>query len=231
MEDKEYLLPSLYQRRLQKERTMKEDDILSRMRWDLPVLSSNYKCSVSLDLPLANCIPTDICSKVCYAAQGRQYYRKSVVKALAINRLINLDPEHVARKMVDEATGRRIRIAGSGELLLSQVSLLSYVERLGGSWYGITRRIDTHRELPSLMFSIDATTPAQVVQYVQREVPAKRRTYLRRPEDPPSPLEVAVTFPVHGSFTNYANRVPLHETDCPADRKKIRGCWSCGRCF
>lgn len=58
-----------------------------------------------------------------------------------------------------------------------------------------------------------------------------RRTYLRRPQDPPSAIEVAVTFPVHGHLTNYVNKVPIHETDCPVDRKEMEGCWSCKRCY
>ena len=127
---------NLYHRRIAKESEIREDEIKARMRWDMPVLSSNPKCSVSLDLPLSNCQPTSACAQVCYAAQGRQQFRKSVAKALAIDRLIEFDSEHVARKMVDEAAGRSIRIAGSGEILPSHASLLSYVERFSGNWWG-----------------------------------------------------------------------------------------------
>lgn len=108
MEDTQKPHQILYNRRYNKESDITEDEINARMRWDMPVLSTNGKCSISLDLPLLNCLPTSICAQVCYAAKGRQYYRKSVVKALAINRLIELDSEHVARKMVDEAAGRNI---------------------------------------------------------------------------------------------------------------------------
>ena len=231
MEDTQGSSHNLYSRRYNKESDITEDEIKARMRWDLPVLSSNRKCSISLDLPLLNCLPTSICAQVCYAAQGRQYYRKSVIKALAIDRLIKLDSEHVARKMIDESAGRNIRIAGSGEILPRHAALLSYIERFGGSWWGMTRRVDTHQALPSLMFSIDMTTPESILKYVKTQVPVSRRTYLRRPQDPPSALEVAVTFPVHGPQTNYESRVPKHETDCPVDRKEIEGCWSCKRCY
>ncbi len=222
---------NLYVQRVSKELAITEDEIKARMRWDMPVLSSNPKCSISLDLPLLNCHPTSVCTQVCYAAQGRQFYRKSITKALAIARLITLDPEHVARKMVDESAGRNIRIAGSGEILPSHAELLSYVEQLGGSWWGMTRRIDTHRSLPSLMFSLDVTTPSFVQRYVREHVPIDRRTYLRRLQDPPSSIEVAVTFPVHGQLTNYADKVPRHVTDCPVDRKEREGCWRCQRCY
>ena len=207
MEDTQKPQQNLYNRRFNKESAVTEDEIKARMRWDMPVLSSNPKCSVSLDLPLLNCQPTSLCAQVCYAAQGRQYYRKSVVKALAVDRLIELDSEHVARKMVDESAGRNIRIAGSGEILPSHAPLLSYVERFGGNWWGMTRRVDTHQALPTLMFSIDATTPAPIMQYVAEKVT------------------------VHGQLTNYTSKVPLHETDCPVDRKEMEGCWSCKRCY
>lgn len=161
----------------------------------------------------------------------KKFFSKSITKALAIDRLIELDSEHVARKMVDEAAGRNIRIAGSGEILPRHAPLLSYVEQFDGSWWGMTRRVDTHQTLPSLMFSTDATTPSKTLQYVREQVPVNRRTYLRRPQDGPSPLEVAVTFPVHGQLTNYTNRVPRHVTDCPVDRKEVEGCWSCKRCY
>lgn len=222
---------NLYQQRLNKEFAIEEGEIAARMRWDLPILSTNTKCSVSLDLPLANCQPTSVCSEVCYAAQGRQCYRRSIVKSIAVNRLIDLDPEHVARKMVDEAAGRTIRLAGSGEILPKHKTLVSCVTRFGSDWWGITRRVDTHCAMPSLMFSLDASTPEDVQQYVREEVPVTRRTYLRRPQDPPCSLHVAVTFPVHGPRTNYAENVPRHPTDCQVDRNELNGCWSCKRCY
>lgn len=222
---------NLYQRRVEKEGAITEDEISDRAKWHLPILSNNYKCSVSLDLPLKNCVPTKICQQVCYAAQGRQFYRKSVVKSLAVDRLILDDPEHVARKMIDESAGRIIRIAGSGELLPKQTELMTYLEQLGGQWWGFTRRPDTHRSAPSLMFSFDATTPARAMKYVQESVPPDRRAYLRRPEDPASPIEVVVTFPVHGPMTAYTTKVEPHYTDCPFDRSRVEGCWSCQRCY
>ncbi|MBI4257909.1 MAG: hypothetical protein HY619_03045 [Thaumarchaeota archaeon] len=223
--------PNLYQLRLQKELGIPEDEIKVRMRWNMPVLSQNSKCSISLDLPIINCKPTKACSEVCYACQGRQYYRGAIIKSLAVNRLIEEDPEHLARKMVDEAAGRTIRLAGSGELLPEHKELVNYIEEYGGSWWGFTRRVDTHKAMPRLMFSLDATTPASVLEYVKKEVPVDRRAYLRRPEDSPAPLEVAVTFPVHGSRTRYVGRVPEGETDCPAVRKRVEGCWLCGTCY
>ena len=222
---------NLYQRRLDKENGIAEDEVRARMRWDMPILSTNPKCSVSLDLPMTHCIPTPVCAQVCYASQGQQYYRKCVVESLAVQRLIEAEPDHVARKMIDEAAGRTIRIAGSGEILPGHATLLSYVERFGGDWWGFTRRVDTHRAIPSLMFSFDATTSTPDMEYVRQHVPVGRRSYLRRPEDPPSSLAVAVTFPVHGCVTNYTERTPLHETDCPADRKETEGCWNCKRCY
>ena len=104
---------NVYHQRLQKEIRINEEGIEARMRWDLPILASNHKCSVSLDLPILNCKPTKACSEVCYASQGRQFYRGAIVKSLAVNRMILEEPERAARKMVDEAAGRAIRLAGS----------------------------------------------------------------------------------------------------------------------
>jgi hypothetical protein len=231
MENIEQSAVNLYQRRLEKEKAIPESEVQARMRWDMPILSQNTKCGLSLDFPVVNCTPTKICESVCYCAQGRQYYRKSIVKSLAVNRLIELDPEHAARKMVDEAMGRNIRIAGSGEILPEHADLLSYVERFNGSWWGFTRRVDTHQSLPSLMFSYDRSTPPAVMEYIRNEVPTERRAYLRRPQDPTSSLEVAVTFPVHGPLTNFVGKTSLDETDCPADRKEVGGCWQCKICY
>lgn len=223
--------PNLYEQRLKKELSVSEDEITARMRWDLPILSQNSKCSVSLDLPIINCKPTKACSEVCYACQGRQFYRGAIIKSLAVNRLIAEDAERAARKMADEAQGKTIRLAGSGELLPEHRELVRYLERFSGRWWGFTRRVDTHRVLPSLMFSLDATTPASVLAYVENEVPVSRRAYLRRPEDPPTPLQVTVTFPVHGSTTGYTEFVSHDATDCPGVRKLVQGCWECGRCY
>ncbi len=221
----------VYKRRIAKELSIPDDEIRQRMRWEMPILSTNQKCSVSLDLPVLNCAPTKACAEVCYASQGRQIYRKALTKSLAINQMIAEDPERVARKMVDEAVGRPIRLAGSGEILPEHKTLTSYIERFGGNWWGFTRRVDTHRALPKLMFSIDAESPAASLQYAREDVPISRRAYLRRPQDPSPPLEVAVTFPVHGAWTNYVDEVPHHATDCPAVRGQVDTCWQCQRCY
>lgn len=133
--------------------------------------------------------------------------------------------------------GRKRGIAGyqltesRGELLPQHKGLVDYIEQYGGTWWGFTRRVDTHRVLPRLMFSLDATTPGPVMQYVEKEVPVDRRAYLRRPGDPPAPLEVAVTFPTHGPRTRYVADTPADETDCPDLRGKVKGCWDCRRCY
>ena len=222
---------NVYLDRLEKEMGIPEEGIEARMRWDMPVLATNEKCSVSLDLPILNCKPTKACSEVCYASQGRQYYRGAIVKSLAVNRMIQEEPERVARKMVDEAAGRAIRLAGSGELLPEHKDLVDYIEKYDGTYWGFTRRVDTHRAMPKLMFSIDATTPESVMKYVGENVPVSRRSYLRRPGDPEPPMEVAVTFPVHGSRTNYVGEIPEDDTDCPAVRKWVEGCWACKGCY
>ena len=65
-------MPSnLYQRRARKEADVPDEDVQARMRWELPVLAENQKCSVSLDLPVLKCTPTKACAEVCYASQRR----------------------------------------------------------------------------------------------------------------------------------------------------------------
>ena len=65
---------------------------------------------------------------MCYASQGRQYYRGAVIKSLAVNRMILKEPDRGARKAVDEATGRSIRLAGSGEVLPAHKPFLEAVD-------------------------------------------------------------------------------------------------------
>lgn len=222
---------NLYQQRLKKESAISEEEIVSRMQWDLPILSQNEKCSISLDLPILNCTPTRACSEVCYACQGRQFYRSAIVKSLAANRMINEDPERAARRIVDEAAGRIIRLAGSGELLPSYKAITYYIDKYRGSWWGFTKRVDNYQAMPRLNFSLDATTPESVLKYVEEWIPIQKRSYLRRPGDLPPPLEVAVTFPVHGPRTNYVKEIPILEKDCPAVRKSVEWCWDCKRCY
>ena len=222
---------NLYLERMQKEIAVPEDEIQARMSWDKPILSGNQKCSISLDLPVQNCHPTRACSEFCYASQGRQMFRRSIVKSLAVHRMIEQDPERAARKMADEAAGRAIRLAGSGDLTPVYEDLVKNLDRLDARWWGFTRKPDVHRVIRKLMFSLDATTPAHVMDYVRAEVPVDRRSYLRRPGDDTPPLEVAVTFPTHGARTNYVARIPEAKTDCPGVRKVVKGCWQCERCF
>ena len=111
MVSKERKRPNLYVQRLRKELAISDEGIRARMRWDLPMLAENSKCSVSLDLLIVNCKPTKACSEVCYACQGRQAYRNAIVKSVAVNRMIAEVPERAARKMVDEAAGRPVRLA------------------------------------------------------------------------------------------------------------------------
>jgi len=221
----------LYLRRLEKELSIPEEEILSRMRWDLPILSENSKCSVSLDLPVKNCKPTVVCRKVCYACQGRQFYRQAVRKSLAVNELVRIDPERAAFKIIAEAKGRAVRLAGSGELLPENKELIKYLKKQGGKYWGFTKRIDTYEAVPSLMFSLDASSPEEVLEYVEENVPVKQRCYVRRPEDPLPDLEVGVIFPVHGAITCYAEEVPESPLDCPAVRHKVKSCRECLRCY
>jgi len=228
---KETRQPNLYLARLSKEVAIPEEEILARMRWERPLLSANQKCSISLDLPIQNCQPTQACSQFCYASQGRQMFKHSVIKSLAVNRETLEDPEQAAFKMAAEAAGRPIRLAGSGELLPDHAALVRYLEKYRATSWGFTRRIDTHLVLPNLMFSLDATTPDPVLEYVEADVPIHRRSYLRRPGDEACPFEVAVTFPVHGSRTNHVKKISEEKTDCPGVRKRVDGCWECRRCF
>ena len=128
---------SLYQLRLAKEQSIDDDVISERMKWHLPILSQNSKCGISLDLPVAYCKPTKACADVCYACQGTQMFYRSIVKSLSVGRMIDADPERVARKIIDEAQGRSVRIAGSGEILPKHKSLLDFVSEFGGNWWGL----------------------------------------------------------------------------------------------
>ncbi|PHS15767.1 MAG: hypothetical protein COA78_04810 [Blastopirellula sp.] len=51
MTNKTYSNTNLHQQRLDKENRISESDIEARMRWDMTILSTNAKGSVSLDLP------------------------------------------------------------------------------------------------------------------------------------------------------------------------------------
>ncbi len=56
-------------------------------------------------------------------------------------------------------------------MLPEHKTLTDYIERLGASWWGFTRRVDTHNALLESVFSVDASTPASVLQYVDNDVP------------------------------------------------------------
>ncbi len=222
---------SLYQKRIQKELGITQAEIKERMDWSKPILAQNSKCSVSLDLPLLNCKPSSLCSEVCYAAQGRQNYRRAIIKSLAVNQMILENPQQAALKMVVESGGIPIRLAGSGELLPEHNNLVHYIELYGGTYWGFTRRVDTHQSIPKLMFSFDQSSTEETLEYIRDQVPVNRRAYLRNINDPVAPFKVAVTFPVHGSQTNLKDRIEKDPTDCPAARKYVAGCWACKRCY
>ena len=231
MAEERFARLNLYRERLTKELSIPEHEVRDRARWDMTLLSENYKCGVSIDLPILNCRPSRACAQVCYASQGRQYYRAGVVKSLAISRMLIEDPERASRKVATEAAGRTVRLAGSGDILPAH---RQFVDCLGDSrvdWWGFTRRIETHCLLPRLMFSFDQTSPSRIRDYMEKNVPVRRRAYLRRPCDPAPETPVAVIFPVHGPRTRYVDYVPEHRSDCPAIRGRIKGCWECRRCY
>ncbi len=51
----------------------------------VPILSTNRKTAVSINLPVRNCRPTRRCAAACYACEGPIAWKNSVRKALAVD--------------------------------------------------------------------------------------------------------------------------------------------------
>ena len=220
---------SFYQKRLSLEKRLRgERDP------EAPLLSWNPKTGISINLPVLNCIPTPACARSCYACQGRISFRKSLEKALAVDRWIRERPRWAAEKAAKEAKGRPIRLNGSGDLRPEHKNFIKALLSLGAKLYGFTKRPDTWVAMKEvgleLMFSIDVTMDRKRLFWALENLPRRRLAYLRRPQDPDLSRIVYVTFPEHGPHTRNVEKVPVSRTDCPAVRRHI-SCLECRRCF
>ena len=68
---------------------------------------------------------------------------------------------------------------------------------------------------------------SHLCRYVHDQVPVERRAY-SRPEDPPSSIEVAVTFPVHGHLTPYTEDDPLSRHGLPGHPHRLTDAGAAG---
>ncbi len=229
---------NLYKRRLIKE--LQLIDGVGPRPPHQPMGSDNSKAGFSVDIPVYNCCPTDVCENGCYGCQGRQMYPNAIRKTIAVDKAILEQPQLSALRVAGEAGGRFIRLAGVGELTPAHEPFIAELSRIGAKAYTMTRRRDSwlmyQRHKIFASFSLDGTTPESLVRWMLRVVPVRARAFMATPEFPTTEHEVAVVFPEHGSITRGAKSIAVTPLDCSAVRKTLEvaagsPCDACRRCY
>ena len=204
------------------------------------MLSDNSKAGAALDSSVAYCQPTPECMRICYGCQGRQVLTCSLSKTLAVDAAIRTDPDLSARCVHSELEGRWLRLAGVGELTEVHEPFLEKLVALGVNAYSMTRRKDSwlmyRRHGIFATFSLDGTTPPDVLRWALHAVPVRARSFMATPRFPTTRHRVAVVFPEHGAWTRGGRHVPPSPLDCPSAREKLKTlggppCHACRRCY
>ena len=204
------------------------------------MLSDNSKAGAALDSSVAYCQPTPECMRICYGCQGRQMFPRSLSKTLAVDAAIRADPDLSARCVHSELEGRWLRLAGVGELTEAHEPFIAKLAALGVKAYAMTRRKDSwlmyRRHGIFATFSLDGTTPPDVLRWVLRTVPVRARSFMATPRFPTTSHRVAVIFPEHGPRTRGGQLIPPSPLDCPSAREKLETlggapCHTCRRCY
>jgi hypothetical protein len=222
-----------------------------------PLLSVNAKTSVSLDFPIGHtCDPTAGCAGVCYASKpdAPARWRKSLVKRLRNLRYITLaDPHEVARRLAREferaqrrwskrATLGALRINGSGDLFAEVVPVLNIfaANNPNVALWIVTRRFDLAAQISPLpnvyvQLSLDATTPAKLLEAAHALVRAHSRAYVSflRTSASDDAQDAAIVF-----NEKHTEGLPYDGvTDCPVDAGRLElgnvrgtGGTACAKC-
>jgi hypothetical protein len=224
-----------YARRLRVERRLvKSHDKLSPAR-AVPILSTNRKTAVSINLPVRNCRPTRRCMAACYACEGPIAWRNSIRKALAVD--VALRAGQVEGLIWECRMLQGVRLCGSGDMTLDHVpAVVKLAEACPDTtFWGFTRRREVAEGVNgrysnlSLIVTFDATSPdRELVGYKGSLAFGPRRPSDEVPDDP----RIIVVFPEHHNGRTIPG-VAAHPKDCPATRGMNRhhACQRCRRCW
>jgi hypothetical protein len=201
----------------------------------VPVLSTNHKTGISVNLPIMNCRPTPRCKAACYACEGPISWENSVRKALAVDAALRKGEIEgliwECRRLQD------VRLNGSGDLTPGHVpAVLRLAEACPETtFWGFSRcrlvaeAANSKLNNLSLILTFDATSPDR--EMADCECPLAFGP--RRPRDNVrDDRRIIVVFPEHHAGHTIPN-VPLHPKDCPATRgfERRNACLRCQRCW
>lgn len=203
-------------------------------------LSSNSKTGVSINLPLANCSPTKVCFKICYAKSGPIAFKNSRAKQIRVSEyLLQSDITELVSECKNYST---VRLNGTGDLLTEQVdSILNLAKSCPSTtFYGMTKKIEIanmiNGKLPnlSILVSIDSSSPMATKEY------KGMKCYTALPTDNLDEVKkddsIVVVFPYH-SHGKIVNKIESEKNkttkDCPIvrDVEGINSCLDCGKCW
>jgi len=220
-----------YHRRLRAERRL----LRAPPARAVPVLSSNHKTGVSLNLPVLNCRPTRRCARACYACEGLISWRPSIRKALVVDAA--LKKGEIEGLIWECRALQEVRLNGSGDMTPDHVpGILDLADSCPRTtFWGFTRSrrvaeaVNGQHANLSLILTIDATSPdRKLLGYTGPLAFGPRRPGDRVPRDP----RIIIIFPEHHGGRTVPN-VPKHAKDCPATRGMPRknACRRCRRCW
>lgn len=198
------------------------------------LLTVNRKTGSSLDFPIAgHCTPTEVCAATCYAKRGTQAFPHPKRKQKYISEYLRGDD---LSQLIYELKGKSaVRLSGSGDLLPAHVlNVIHLAEAVPKAiLWGMTRKPEIAIEingagLPnlSILLTVDVSSPESAWNYDGAMCFGPRREGDKVPRD----KRIITVFPYHAAGRIVGN-VPKHYKDCPAVRKKKKGCLECHKCW
>lgn len=200
------------------------------------IISTNTKCSASIDLPVEkHCEPTKRCLKDCYARSGHQARPNARRKQKWVSDLLAHPKDDDMKQLVIECSPfKAVRLNGSGDLNQEHLEgLISLAKQIPDTrFWGMTRKPDIAKQVNeatqnlSLLLSVDVTSPESVWNYE-----GKMCYGPRHPEDEvPNDDRIVTVFPRHCTG-RVIKGMPRHPKDCLGVYHEIPGCMVCGRCW
>ncbi len=220
-----------YARRLRAERRLLK---LPPVR-AVPILSTNRKTAVSINLPVRNCKPTRRCAAACYACEGPIAWKNSIRKALAVDAALKRG--EIEGLIWECRMLQGVRLCGSGDMTLEHVpAILKLADACSDTtFWGFTRRREVAEEINgqhvnlSVIVSFDTTSRKKELRGYKGPLAfGPRAARDKVPDD----QRIMVVFPEHHAGHTIPN-VPPHPKDCPATRGMDRrhACQRCRRCW
>jgi len=201
----------------------------------VPILSTNRKTAVSINLPVRNCKPTRRCAAACYACEGPIAWKNSIRKALAVDAALRKG--EIEGLVWECRMLQGVRLCGSGDMTLDHVpAVIRLAEACPDTtFWGFTRRREVAEAINgghvnlSVIVTFDATSPEGELRGYEGPAAFGPRTSR---DIVPDDQRIMVVFPEHHAGRTIAN-VPEHPKDCPATRGMNRrhACQRCRRCW